>query len=411
MPRILGDIGLTIAAIGGLVCIVAVIAATFFQVTLVLFQTGSMGPTIPAGSVAVVVETPASRVRVGDIVTVDRVGKLPITHRVMSITPPAAGGDTYGLTLRGDANSMDDPEPYPVTRVREVIFSVPGGAAYVSALGNPAVMGGITVIVAALMTWGLWPRGGRPSPQGSTPGTPVATRVVACVVMGLLCAASVCAASVWAAAPASAAESDTVFRGRWIVLTAVGDQQQLAQLASGSDASWQVGVDSTSTEPGILNAELMAEGPLVDRLSIRVRACDTRWVNGLCAGAAREVMGWGPLADAVAGGGIRTLVSFDSDEQRWLLFDVRTDPTAVSGDEVTLTVHAWGAGDSISGGTGAGIGGAPAGSGPQGELMGSLALTGGPPMAVVAAICSILAVLAGCVAWRGAFGHRRGGVS
>ncbi len=44
-----------------------------------------MEPTIPTGSLAVVHEIPASEIAVGDIVTVDRPGQLPITHRVTSV--------------------------------------------------------------------------------------------------------------------------------------------------------------------------------------------------------------------------------------------------------------------------------------------------------------------------------------
>ena len=77
----LADAALTLAAIGGVLCIAAVVAATFFDITLIMFKTGSMSPTIPAGSVAVVREIPASEAAVGDVVTVDRTDLLPITHR------------------------------------------------------------------------------------------------------------------------------------------------------------------------------------------------------------------------------------------------------------------------------------------------------------------------------------------
>lgn len=80
-----GDALLTLAAIGGLACIVLVLLALFFHITLIMFKTGSMGPTIPAGSLAIVREIPASEIRVGDVVTVDRSQALSITHRVVSI--------------------------------------------------------------------------------------------------------------------------------------------------------------------------------------------------------------------------------------------------------------------------------------------------------------------------------------
>ncbi|MEV7604045.1 signal peptidase I [Paenarthrobacter sp. NPDC089322] len=146
---------LNIAAAGGAVCIVAVVCALLFNITLVLFKTGSMSPTIPAGSLAVVRDIPAADIKVGDVVTVDRPGKLPITHRVQSVKP--AGGDTRTITMKGDANKEPDPAPYVVERVRVVLWSVPGLAAPVAAAANPAVLGATTMGVSGLVTWVLWP--------------------------------------------------------------------------------------------------------------------------------------------------------------------------------------------------------------------------------------------------------------
>jgi signal peptidase len=147
---------LNVAAVGGAVCIVLVILAVFFQITLIMFKTGSMGPTIPAGSLAVVKKIPASDVRVGDVVTIDRGSALPVTHRVTSVSP--AGGDAVKITMRGDANQADDPAPYVVTSVRIVLGSVPQLAYAVSAASNPLVLGGVTVVMAGVVTWAFWPR-------------------------------------------------------------------------------------------------------------------------------------------------------------------------------------------------------------------------------------------------------------
>lgn len=155
--RFLADSALWIAAAAGVVCIALVVLAFAAQVTLILFRTGSMSPTIPAGSVAVVQRVPASQVDVGDVVTVDRPGELPITHRVTSV----AGGvsdDERVITMRGDANASDDPFPYAVTSVRRVLFSVPGVASVIVALSDPLVLGGITVAATVLVVWAFWPR-------------------------------------------------------------------------------------------------------------------------------------------------------------------------------------------------------------------------------------------------------------
>ena len=154
---------LNVAAVGGAVCIVLVILAVFFQITLIMFKTGSMGPTIPAGSLAVVKKIPAAEVRVGDVVTVDRGSALPVTHRVTSVAP--AGGGAVKLTMRGDANQADDPVPYEVTSVRIVLASAPKLAYAVSAASSPLVLGGVTVVIAGVVTWAFWPREER-EPRG-----------------------------------------------------------------------------------------------------------------------------------------------------------------------------------------------------------------------------------------------------
>ncbi|OAN36592.1 signal peptidase I [Microbacterium sp. H83] len=155
--RALGDVVLWIAAAAGVVCMVLVVLALTANITLIMFRTGSMSPTIPAGSVAVVQQIPASAVEVGDVVTVDRVDDLPVTHRVTSVSAGATAAERV-LTMRGDANSADDPYPYPVRTVRTVLFSVPGIASVIVALGDPVVLGTLTVAATALVVWAFWPR-------------------------------------------------------------------------------------------------------------------------------------------------------------------------------------------------------------------------------------------------------------
>jgi signal peptidase len=159
---------LNLAAAGGAVCLIAVVLAVAFNITLILFKTGSMSPTIPGGSLAVVREIPAAEINVGDVVTVDRPGKLPITHRVQTVGP--ADGAARTITMKGDANAEADPAPYVVERVRVVLWSVPGLAYPLAAAANPLVLGATSVCVAALVSWVLWPRNG--SRNGPRDGSP-----------------------------------------------------------------------------------------------------------------------------------------------------------------------------------------------------------------------------------------------
>ena len=161
------DAILTLLAVGGSLCIVLVLLAVVFHVSIIMFKTGSMSPTIPAGSIALVHEVPADVVTVGDVVTVDRPGVLPVTHRVTSVTEDAsatasANPHARTLTLKGDANRTEDPAPYTVDSVKRVIFSVPGIAPLVAQASNPVVLGTTTVVMAAVVTWAFWPRRNRP---------------------------------------------------------------------------------------------------------------------------------------------------------------------------------------------------------------------------------------------------------
>jgi signal peptidase len=164
----LGDWMLTALAAGGLICIVLVGLAFFFDVTLMMFKTGSMSPTIPAGSVALVREIPASEIQVGDVVTVDRAGILPVTHRVTSVQDGAASAERT-ITMRGDANPADDPAPYTVTDVRIVMGSVPALASVIVWSSHPFVLGSVSVVMAGLVTWAFWPREPREGPADAVP--------------------------------------------------------------------------------------------------------------------------------------------------------------------------------------------------------------------------------------------------
>ncbi len=151
-----GSLLLTVLSLLGLGCIVMVILGLTMNMSLIMFSTGSMSPTITAGSVALVREIPATQIEVGDVVTVDRPGRLPITHRVTEIL--ATDGGTVTFTMQGDANADPDVLPYTVDRVRIVLGSVPGIARVVVLFQSPVVLGALTLGATALVTWAFWPR-------------------------------------------------------------------------------------------------------------------------------------------------------------------------------------------------------------------------------------------------------------
>lgn len=144
-------------AAGGLVCMVLVILAVSMNITLIMFKTGSMSPTIPAGSVSVVKEISADEIQVGDVITVDRDGRLPVTHRVLEVHPQGPGEAL--VQMKGDANPGPDPGMYRVETVRKVLWSVPELAKVIVWAGNPMVLGGITMLAAIGVLWVFWPKG------------------------------------------------------------------------------------------------------------------------------------------------------------------------------------------------------------------------------------------------------------
>lgn len=167
VPHLLRELGLTVAAALGTVCIVFVVCAVAFDVSLVMFRTGSMTPAIPAGSVAVIRQVTAGSVEPGDVVTVNRPGRLPITHRVVTVEP--GDGGLTSLTLKGDANPGPDPEPYEVRRVGKVVGSLAGVAKPLSLVRQPGALALVTVAAAALVTWAFWPARATPVRRPSRP--------------------------------------------------------------------------------------------------------------------------------------------------------------------------------------------------------------------------------------------------
>lgn len=155
------DVGLWTLGILGLLSLLGAIVAHLWGLSIILFSTGSMSPTITAGSASLVQLIPASEVRVGDVVTVERQDALPVTHRVTSIKPVDSASSTYAITMKGDANEVEDANPYQVSEVRRVLYSVPGVATSINKLRDPRVLAGLTVIAGVLVTWAFWPRGGR----------------------------------------------------------------------------------------------------------------------------------------------------------------------------------------------------------------------------------------------------------
>lgn len=92
-------------------------------IKLMVVQSGSMEPTISAGSVVIV--RPASEYRVGDIITFGPYSKTkePTTHRIYEMK--VVGGEPVYIT-KGDANNGPDiREVVEQDVIGRVLFSIP----------------------------------------------------------------------------------------------------------------------------------------------------------------------------------------------------------------------------------------------------------------------------------------------
>jgi signal peptidase len=355
---VIGGTLLNLAAAGGVVCIIAVIAAFAFNITLIMFKTGSMSPTIPAGSLAVVRQIPASEIRVGDVVTVDRAGKPPITHRVRAISSVSSiGGELRSITMRGDANTSDDPQSYSVGHVRIVLLSVPGLAYAVVAVSHPLALAGITLGAAALVFWTFWPhargRHRRTAPVRATARTSgIARGVLPLAVLPL-----VLAFMLGAPDAAQATETESVVHGRYLTLTSIGDPDVMEHLVPGRPVQWQVGVQAHPPETSSISIGISAQGGLAGPggLQVDIRACTVRWVNGRCTGKESAWLSHQDLATAVVpvdAHGAHKLGAMPSTEQRWLLVQTTMPVGTPAGSTAQMRIHAWGSGDDIGIGSG-----------------------------------------------------------
>ena len=97
----------------------------------------SMRPAIAAGDLLLAVRVPVEDLHPGDVVSVARdASHRFVTHRLVTAS---RDGDGWSLTLRGDANPVDDPESYRVEdTVLKVVLIVPlaraAGAAWADAV-------------------------------------------------------------------------------------------------------------------------------------------------------------------------------------------------------------------------------------------------------------------------------------
>lgn len=346
---VVGGTLLNLAALGGTVFIVLIILSVMFNITLIMFKTGSMSPTIPAGSLAVVKQIPASEIRVGDVLTVDRGTKLPVTHRVTSVE---GAGDERTITMKGDANDTEDPVPYTVTEARRVLFSAPGLAHVVVWFANPWVLGSLTISTSILVTWAFWPKSerrkrhsaGRYSGDRDTTEVGLGAHAGAlAILLGL--GATVLPVTYAEATPGG--ETETVTQGQYLTLTSIGDPDEMLSMEPNVPVHWQVGVSVTPVESGDVDVAVAAAGTPDLGLVLSYQSCTVRWEAASCPGVVQYLEA--PATVAISPE-YRSLLTMRDTQQVWILVTA-TIPEPAEG-RVELNVRASGVGETVTAGPG-----------------------------------------------------------
>ncbi|GAA4282498.1 hypothetical protein GCM10022261_00290 [Brevibacterium daeguense] len=359
----IADLLLTVLAFAGAWCIVLVILGLIFDVSIMMFRTGSMSPTIPAGSIAFVREIPATEISEGDIVTVDR-GEdiLPVTHRVVEIEETDLEAGTATFEMRGDANEVIDPDPYTASDVRRVMFSAPGVAHVVQWFGNPLVLGGLTVGASILVVWAFWPRpDDGQNADGSTRGAAdlpsyrarhtVAAPALVIALMAL--PAQTAPPSAAHALPAAVAQAAS---GEHLRMSTSGDSAAMLNLSPGDPVVWTVGVWADAPEPGLITLDLSGSGSLTETpgaIRISVEMCDEQWTEENCAGTSATLLDDIEVSELLGEDDAPVqLTEFPAEYERWLRITASLSSAAdelnAQDQDLSLRVHASGFGDTVS---------------------------------------------------------------
>lgn len=328
LRHVLAEALLWVAALMGLIAIILVVCAYLFNVSIILFRTGSMEPTIPAGSAALVQEVQAAEVQVDDVLTVERPGHMPVTHRVTSVAEGESSEERV-ITMQGDANASPDPAPYTITEARVVLGSVPGVAHVIQRMGSPYAMAGITLAASVLVTWAFWPRdpAGQRAQKHRQPrrnsGSSVTALVAAAGVGIPLAVLSAPEAMALDADPADTVRESV--QSQYIRLESSYIPGQRMDMHPGESARWDINITVAGPEPGGVRSGISMHGDFA--LDITVTSCDRPWAAGpetpgspsdLCPGTATALLEHERI---VPSEDMLWLQEFPSDQRMWLRVD------------------------------------------------------------------------------------------
>ena len=127
------------------------LAVRFVGLDAYVVQGGPTEPSLPIGSLVLVVPIPSTSVRVGDLVTITLPDRV-LTHRVVAIEQ-SNGRDVF--MLRGDASASPDPvavQPSPVVGKPWIAIPTLGYAVNYAEAYSPPIFIGLIVWVLVVIT-------------------------------------------------------------------------------------------------------------------------------------------------------------------------------------------------------------------------------------------------------------------
>ncbi|WP_051485790.1 signal peptidase I [Nocardioides sp. J54] len=146
----------------GVLCLASLAAGWLFNITPLVFASGSMSPAYDAGALGVARTVPAAEVALGDVVSVRDADGRRVTHRVVEFATVPDGRAV--LHLQGDANDVPDPQAYVVETVDRVVAGVPHVGYALNAAASP-----LGIATAVLLALGALALAFAPTPPDGSP--------------------------------------------------------------------------------------------------------------------------------------------------------------------------------------------------------------------------------------------------
>lgn len=157
----LREVLLNTGAVLGVLSLLIAAAAAVFDITPLVFRSGSMSPAVEAGDLGIARTVPATDLRRGDVASVFTADDERVTHRVVEVDQTDTG---VLLMLQGDANEDPDSEQYSVTEAERLLFSLPKAGYVASWLAGPGgLFLGALLVGAVLLVLFRRPSGAPPS--------------------------------------------------------------------------------------------------------------------------------------------------------------------------------------------------------------------------------------------------------